>query len=60
MQREAGLERGAISGEINPTVAIFALKQLGWRDKHEVESTSTEVIHYITEEADKPADAGTG
>lgn len=27
------LEKGAISGKFVPSVAIFSLKQLGWRDK---------------------------
>lgn len=36
-KKEAALERKALNGEIDKTMAIFSLKQLGWRDKHEVE-----------------------
>lgn len=34
-KKEAALERGALMGQINPTMAIFSLKQPwhGWRDK---------------------------
>ena len=50
-KREAGLERGAISGEINPTVAIFALKQLGWRDKFDYNVTVREGLSEMMQEA---------
>ena len=36
-KKEAALERLALQGEVNTTMAIFSLKQLGWRDKHDVE-----------------------
>ncbi|GMK49143.1 hypothetical protein PghCCS26_62730 [Paenibacillus glycanilyticus] len=36
-KKEAALERGALIGAINPAMAIFSLKQLGWRDKQQVE-----------------------
>lgn len=36
-KKEAQLERKALNGEVDKTMAIFSLKQLGWRDKHEVE-----------------------
>jgi hypothetical protein len=32
-KKEAALERMALSGAINCTMAIFSLKQLGWTDK---------------------------
>lgn len=32
-KKEAYLEREGIKGTINPTMAVFTLKQLGWRDK---------------------------
>ena len=50
-KREAGLERGAISGEINPTVAIFALKQLGWRDRFDYNVTVKEGLSQMMQEA---------
>lgn len=34
-KKESALERKALSGEINVTMAIFSLKQLGWSDKQE-------------------------
>jgi hypothetical protein len=40
MKREAGLEELMLSGQTNvSTGCIFALKQLGWKDKHELEVT---------------------
>lgn len=36
-KKEADLERGALTGILNHTMAIFSLKQLGWRDKQEVD-----------------------
>ncbi|MBB6731894.1 hypothetical protein [Cohnella zeiphila] len=32
-KKESALERGALKGTLNPTMAVFSLKQLGWRDK---------------------------
>lgn len=34
-KKEAALERQALKGDINVTMAIFSLKQLGWKDKIE-------------------------
>lgn len=31
-KKEARLEKGALAGELNPSMAIFSLKQLGWKD----------------------------
>ena len=31
-KKETNLERGALAGKINHAMAIFSLKQLGWRD----------------------------
>jgi predicted CopG family antitoxin len=36
-KKEANLEKGMLFGKINVTGAIFSLKQLGWRDKSEIE-----------------------
>lgn len=36
-KKEAALERKTLSGEYNATMAVFSLKQLGWRDKQELE-----------------------
>jgi hypothetical protein len=59
-KKEAYLEREGVHDHLNPSVTNFALKQLGWRDKHEIESNSTETIHYVTSKPNKPDDAGTG
>lgn len=32
-KKEAALERHALTGRVNTTMAIFSLKQLGWTDK---------------------------
>jgi hypothetical protein len=31
--KEIVLEKGALLNKLNPTMAIFSLKQLGWKDK---------------------------
>jgi Holliday junction resolvasome RuvABC DNA-binding subunit len=36
-KKEANLERKALNNEVNTTMAIFSLKQLGWKDKQEIE-----------------------
>jgi len=38
-KKEAQLEKLASFNVINPTMAIFSLKQIGWKDKHEIDST---------------------
>lgn len=38
LKKEAQLEKGALSGQINCTMAIFSLKQIGWKDKVETET----------------------
>lgn len=35
-KKESNLEKLGLIGEINSTMAIFSLKQLGWRDKQDV------------------------
>lgn len=34
-KKEAALESQALNGSVNCTMAIFSLKQLGWKDTHE-------------------------
>ena len=36
-KKEFQLEKMAMTNKINSTFAIFSLKQMGWRDKHELE-----------------------
>ena len=45
-KKEAQLERKALEGDVNTTMAIFSLKQLGWRDKHDVEHTGAIVVQF--------------
>lgn len=40
-KKEAALERGSLTGTLNPTQAIFSLKQMGWTDKQHLESINT-------------------
>ena len=43
-KKESDLELGALSGVLNPSMAIFSLKQLGWTDRQEVEHSGQLVI----------------
>lgn len=45
-KKESTLERKALNGEMNSTMAIFSLKQLGWKDKqnNEIEERTTPKI----------------
>lgn len=40
--KEVELEKGALTGKLEKTMAIFSLKQLGWRDKTEEKEESKE------------------
>ena len=35
-KKEAQREKKGLKGEVNTSMAIFSLKQMGWSDKHEV------------------------
>jgi hypothetical protein len=37
MRKEVVLEKGTLTGVYDKTMAIFSLKQLGWKDKQEIE-----------------------
>lgn len=41
-KKEAALERKGLQGEVDKTMAIFSLKQLGWSDKQQVEHSAEE------------------
>lgn len=41
-KKEAQLEKLATLNAVNPTMAIFSLKQLGWKDKQQTELTGKE------------------
>ena len=45
-KKEANLEKGALTGKLNPSMAIFSLKQLGWSDnRQETEGNTTPTIN---------------
>lgn len=39
-KKEAALERGTLKGVLNPAMAIFSLKQMGWKDRQEHDVTN--------------------
>jgi len=47
-KKESALELGALKGTLNPTMAVFSLKQMGWTDRQQVESTNTN--HNMTQD----------
>src|SRR5574344_2440973 len=44
-KKEANLEKGALTGKLNPSMAIFSLKQIGWKDKQADEMQQQPVIN---------------
>lgn len=56
-KKEAYLEREGIKGNLAQTMAVFTLKQLGWRDCIEIENPQLakveELLNKIEEEASK-------
>ena len=36
-KKEYELERGGLTGKYNPSMAIFSLKQLGWKDRQDID-----------------------
>jgi predicted CopG family antitoxin len=46
-KKEAQLERLALEKGIDNTMAIFSLKQLGWKDRTETEHTGTVGIKLV-------------
>jgi hypothetical protein len=49
-KKEVALERGMLSGDMPPAAAIFSLKQMGWRDKHDIEHSGGVVVHFDKED----------
>lgn len=47
-KKEAQLEKLGLFGKINTTMAVFSLKQLGWKDKQEVDLNGTLDIPGLT------------
>lgn len=56
-KKETHLEREGIKGNLAQTMAVFTLKQLGWRDQIEVQNPQLvkveELLNKIEEEANK-------
>jgi len=40
LEREVALEQGGLSGDLNASMAKFALAQIGWSEKQEVKQES--------------------
>ena len=51
-KKEAQLERMCLNGKIDKTMAVFSLKQLGWKDKSETEHTGTVGIKIVDDISD--------
>ena len=49
-KKEFALERKSLDGKINTTQAIFSLKQLGWRDRQEIEHSGGIRSYQISED----------
>lgn len=43
LERECHLERGGLSGELNSSMAKFALAQIGWTEKQEIKQESVQI-----------------
>ena len=52
-KKEAQLERKGLMNEVNSTMAIFSLKQLGWTDKQEMKIEGGETPVEIKQTIDK-------
>lgn len=50
MKKEVQLERGGLSGKYTPSMVIFSLKQLGWKEKQEEneENKVSEALDKVT------------
>jgi hypothetical protein len=59
-KKEAALERQALGGKVNCTMAIFSLKQLGWKDTHEQTHKTDGPIQYQVFPSDIPIHRETG
>jgi len=46
-KKESQLERMCLNKEIEKTMAIFSLKQLGWKDKTEIDANLTVGINIV-------------
>lgn len=49
-KKEAALEKKALNGEVVPSMAIFSLKQLGWRDRKEINAKVVSSYEDLTDD----------
>ena len=49
-KKEAQLEAMGLKGDVNPSMAIFSLKQLGWRDRKEIDAKIVTDLDSMSEE----------
>ena len=54
-KKESYLEREGIKGNLAQTMAVFTLKQLGWRDNIEVEHKDLSKVEELLNKIDKEA-----
>ena len=54
-KKEANLEKGALTGKLNPSMAIFSLKQLGWKDRKEEEAQNPSININFTKASETDA-----
>ena len=52
-RKEAQLEKLCLLNKVNASMAIFSLKQLGWKDKHEIEQGGEITVKIVREIKDK-------
>lgn len=57
--KEVRLEQGALTGQLEKTMAIFSLKQLGWKDKIEddTDKTTLDLLSNVLDEVKKQSEA---
>lgn len=48
-KKETELERGGLTGKYQQTMAIFSLKQLGWKDIIDTNTTNTQKIVIVND-----------
>src|SRR3990167_5496067 len=52
-KKETQLERGGLSGILDKTMVIFSLKQLGWTDRWNIDSTQKTTVSFSDPEVQK-------
>jgi Holliday junction resolvasome RuvABC DNA-binding subunit len=53
-KKESQLERLALTAQVNTTMAVFSLKQLGWSDKQEIKHAgSLDIVQMTPAEREK-------